>query len=84
MLRSALRTQAVILKEWQASGCLFSTPAEQAHYMPRSGCHVFAQVIDLELEPISYIAPQAMNAHVLRKPDLPISEDWTVEIVVKQ
>eukprot|EP00967_Tisochrysis_lutea_P010234 scaffold11804_cov18-Tisochrysis_lutea.AAC.3 len=37
------------------------------------------QVVDLELEPISVVAPRAASAHVLRKPDLPISQDWTVE-----
>ncbi|KAF5834709.1 glycosyl hydrolases family 31-domain-containing protein [Dunaliella salina] len=42
------------------------------------------QVVDLEFEPISVVAPRAASAHVMRKPDLPISQDWTVEIYPKQ
>lgn len=41
------------------------------------------QVVDLELEPISVLAPAARRAHVLRKPDLPITQDWAVEVITR-
>ncbi|KAJ9510644.1 hypothetical protein QJQ45_027546, partial [Haematococcus lacustris] len=41
------------------------------------------QVVPLEQGPLSQRAPAAMNAHILRAPWLDVSQDWSLELVVR-
>lgn len=43
--------------------------------------HILSQTVPLEQGPLSQRAPQAVYAHVLRAPWLPVSSDWTLEVV---